>query len=60
MDYIKEELEDNDGTLSNAKVVSVTLPELLKGSGQVLYIENVKPIQRGDDQTEELKMLIRF
>ena len=59
-DSEKEELKDNSGTLSNAKVVSVTLPELLKGSGQVLYIENVKPIQRGDDQTEELKMLIRF
>ena len=59
-DSQKEELKDNSGTLSNAKVVSVTLPELLKGSGEVLYIENVQPIQRGDDQTEELKMLIRF
>jgi len=59
-DSEKEEIKDNSGTLSNAKVVSVTLPELLKGSGEVLYIENVEPIQRGDDQTEELKMLIQF
>lgn len=34
--------------------------ELLYGSGDILYIQNVKPIQRSYDQREEFKIVIDF
>ena len=35
-------------------------PEFLPYTGQVLYIENVRPVQRNSDQDEEIKLVIDF
>lgn len=49
----------NTGT--SRYVTSGTLsPELTKYSGQLLYVDNVKPISRNVDQTEEFKIVIKF
>ena len=38
----------------------IEIPELVIGSGEVLYIQNIKPIQRNLEQKEEFKILIGF
>ena len=35
-------------------------PDLISGSGEVLYLENQPPITRAADQTERVKLLIEF
>jgi len=40
--------------------LGTTIPEFLKNTGQVLYIENVRPVQRNPDQDEEIKVVIDF
>ena len=35
-------------------------PDLISGSGEVLYLENQQPITRAADQTERVKLLIEF
>lgn len=42
------------------EVLGTTIPEFLKNTGQVLYIENVRPVQRNPDQDEEIKVVIDF
>tara|TARA_R110000823_G_scaffold189890_1_gene321648 strand:- start:1557 stop:2885 length:1329 start_codon:yes stop_codon:yes gene_type:complete len=34
--------------------------ELVPGSGEVMYIENVAPISRSDSQTETIKLILEF
>ena len=34
--------------------------ELQPDSGNIVYIENRKPIQRASDQTEDIKIIIEF
>jgi len=41
-------------------VESITNKELLDYSGNLLYIDNVSPIQRADDQTEDFKIVMKF
>ena len=41
-------------------VSSVTNPELKKYSGQLLYINNITPIERSADQTEDFKITFQF
>ena len=35
-------------------------PELQPDSGDVIYIENRKPISRASDQTEDVKLVVEF
>lgn len=35
-------------------------PDLVVGSGEVLYIENENPITRSDNQTETVKLILQF
>ena len=35
-------------------------PELTADSGDILYIENRKPISRASDQTENVKLIVEF
>ena len=42
------------------EVLGTTIPEFLANTGQVLYIENVRPVQRNPDQDEEIKVVIDF
>jgi hypothetical protein len=37
-----------------------TTPELTHDSGDILYIENRKPISRASDQTENIKLIVEF
>lgn len=50
------------GAISGAArfVDSITNPMLKKYSGQLLYIDNVKPIERAEDQTEDFKIVLKF
>ena len=51
-------------TLLNSNTVTFTsgyvTPDLQPDSGEILYIENRKPIQRVSDQTEDIKIIIEF
>ena len=51
------------GTYTDAGTNTITkieYPDLVIGSGEVLYIQNIKPIQRNLEQKEEFKILIGF
>jgi hypothetical protein len=41
-------------------VDSITYPDLEKYSGHLLYLDNIKPIQRSSDQTEDFKIILSF
>lgn len=43
-------------TLGSVKYV----PDLVKGSGEVIYIENSSPISRANNQSETLRLIINF
>jgi len=51
-------------TLLNSNTISLTSgyanPELAADSGDIIYLENRKPIQRASDQTEDIKIIIEF
>lgn len=41
-------------------VTPVTNPDLEEYSGDLLYIDNIKPIQRSSDQIEDFKIVLKF
>jgi len=45
---------------ANHSITSISLPELKIGSGEVLYIENIRPVTRGIEQDEEIRIIIGF
>jgi len=51
-------------TLANSNTLTLTSgyanPELQPDSGDIIYLENRKPIQRASDQTEDIKIIIEF
>ena len=51
-------------TLANNNTLTLTSgyanPELQPDSGNIVYLENRKPIQRDSDQTEDIKLIIEF
>jgi len=51
-------------TLANNNTIAFTSgyanPELQPDSGDIIYIENRKPIHRASDQTEDIKLIIEF
>jgi len=56
---ISDYLYDPDGT-TLGQVTGVTGPELNYNSGEVLYIQNMRPIERSPQQEEEIKIMIGF
>lgn len=48
-----------DNSLS-VSINSIVNPDIQVGSGELLYIENVRPIQRNIEQSEEFKIVIGF
>lgn len=50
------------GVNSNATVTlsSYLPPDIVEGSGEVLYIENVDPIERSNSQSESIKLILKF
>ena len=55
---------DASVTLAGGATISFTdgyaNPELAQNSGDVVYIENRKPISRATDQTEDIKLIVEF
>ena len=55
---------DSAVTLSGGNTITFTdgyaNPELAADSGNIIYIENRKPISRASDQTEDIKLIIEF
>ena len=51
----------NSSTYNNTVMVSgYANPELQPDSGDVIYVENRKPISRASDQTEDVKLVVEF
>ena len=55
---------DSAVTLAGAETITFTdgyaNPELEPDSGNIIYIENRKPISRASDQTEDIKLIVEF
>ena len=55
---------DSAVTLANGNSITFAdgyaNPELAADSGDIIYLENRKPIQRASDQTEDIKIIIEF
>ena len=55
---------DSAVTLSGGNTITFTdgyaNPELQPDSGDIIYIENRKPISRSSDQTEDIKLIVEF
>ena len=52
---------DTDITVTDiGEVTAKSVPELVNRSGELLYIQNIKPIQRDNEQAEEFKILVEF
>jgi len=47
-------------SLATANVLTHTIGELQKFSGDILYVENRSPISRAADQIEDVKLVIQF
>lgn len=50
----------SDDLNASANLLSAIPPDLVEGSGEILYIENQYPVSRNDDQTETIKLLLTF
>ena len=51
----------SSSTVNNTVFVAgYASPELQPDSGDVIYIENRKPISRASDQTEDVKLVVEF
>ena len=58
-----KQFQIGEGITLNSKsgiIRSISEPEFSRYSGEVLYIENVRPVQRNADQEEEIKLVIDF
>jgi hypothetical protein len=49
-----------DTSLTTVSINAISNPELDIGSGDLLYIENIRPVQRNIEQMEQFKILIGF
>ena len=55
------ELEDPDVTdLGTTIANGVAAPEIARGSGEIIYLENRRLITRASDQIEDIKLVIEF
>ena len=45
---------------ATATITAVTKGQLVKGSGEFLYIENIQPITRTVNQNEQMKIVVEF
>lgn len=45
---------------ANHTITTISEPEILVGSGEVLYIQNIRPVTRSIEQDEEVKIMIGF
>lgn len=45
---------------ASSRVTGQVYPDLVKGSGQVVYIENVTPVTKAANQSESVKLILEF
>ena len=45
---------------ATANVLFYYPPDLVKGSGEVLYVENMSAISRSNSQSETIKLILQF
>ena len=43
-----------------ATIETITEPELIRGSGEILYIQHMRPITRNFEQDEDIKIILGF
>lgn len=48
------------GTGASAKITSRIDGDLVDNSGEVIYIENMSPVSRSDDQSEKVRIILEF
>lgn len=48
------------GTGASAKITSRIDGDLVDNSGEVIYIENMSPVARSDDQSEKVRIILEF
>lgn len=48
------------GSLATTTAISVDLPEVVLGGGEIVYIQNIRPVERSREQEEEFKILLGF
>jgi hypothetical protein len=56
--YRLQKLINGVYTTQDAVISAISLPQVTRYSGKIIYIENIRPVVRGDDQTEEIKIII--
>ena len=56
--YSLQKLVNGFYVTQEAVISTISLPEVNRYSGKIIYIENIRPVVRGDDQTEEIKIII--
>ena len=49
-----------DDTSAVGKITAITPPDLVPYSGEVIYIQNMPPIQRANTQSETVKLIVSF
>ena len=59
-DYNIELMDASGDRAPIARIDGVLEPDLKKNSGEVLYIENIQPVDRAADQTETINLVIKF
>lgn len=45
---------------ATAKLTGVSYPQLKDGSGEIIYLENISPITRDNNQSETFRLIIEF
>lgn len=56
--YRLQKLVDGFYVTQEAIISEISLPEVIRYSGKIIYIENIRPVAHGDDQIEEIKIII--
>jgi hypothetical protein len=51
---------NGESSSGRGKFTGIRQPDLVRGSGEVLYVENQSPVTRSAAQTERIKLLIEF
>ena len=53
---------ENGGSSISGSIAAdgLTDPEIVRGSGEIIYIDNRSPITRSTDQTEDFKIILEF
>lgn len=48
------------GDIAKANITSRIDPDLVDNTGEIIYIETLRPIQRANDQSEKIRLILEF